>query len=158
MNEKTKTADAENKVVARFGGRHLIFRTNTGEKSIFPKPYALISSFRGPSWFFYGIGQVFLTHEKLGEFENWMARIPRTAKSHALLEKRVMGLEPELSAFIGYCNEHEIEGTIVLEESVIEFHWTFGHKLEEETQKCENKSSLESHFGELVDAFVTKKE
>ena len=157
MNQKSKTIDADNKVVKRFGGRHLIFRTNTGKRSILPQPYALISSFRGPSWFFYGIGQVFLTHEKLGEFEHWMARIPRRAKSHALLEKRVMDLEQELNAFIGYCNEHQIEGTIVLEENVIEFHWTFGHELEQEKLKDENKSTLVAHFEQLVDAFAAKK-
>ena len=158
MNQKTQSKDTDNKVVKRFGGRHLIFRTNTGKKTILPKPYALVSSFTGPDWFFYGIGQVFLTHEKLCEFELWTARLPRSTKIKAKLEKLLMNLEPELNGFIGHCNEHGVEGTIVVEENIIEFHWTFGHELEEEKLKDENKSPLEKKFDELVAAFSREKQ
>ena len=154
-NAKNKAPKPENKVVKRFGGRHLIFHTSTHKKSLLPKPYALVSSFRGSDWIFYGVGQVFLTHEALGEFEGWIARVPRRSKSHAMFEKLVMTLEPELNAFIAYCNEHQIEGTIVLEEHVIEFHWSFGHELEQEKLKDENKSPLAKKFDELVAAFAS---
>lgn len=157
MNHKSSAEATENKVVKRFGGRHLIFRTNMGKKSILPKPYALVSSFRGSDWLFYGVGQVFLTHEKLGEFQDWIARIPRRAKSHANLEKLLMSMEPELNSFIGHCNEHGIQGTIVVEENVIEFHWTFGEELEEEKLKDENKSPLAKKFDELVAAYLREK-
>jgi len=156
MNHKSSTA-TDNKVVKRFGGRHLIFRTNAGKKSILPKPYALVSSFRRTDWLFYGVGQVFLTHEKLGQFQNWMARVPRGAKSHANLEKLLMSMEPELNSFIDHCNEHGIEGTIIIEENVIEFHWTFGEELEEEKLKDENKSPLAKKFDDLVAAYLREK-
>ena len=158
MNQQTETADATNKVVKRFGGRHLIFRTNVGKKSLLPKPYALVSSFSGPDWFFYGIGLVFLTHQKLCEFEFWTARIPRSAKAHAKLEKLLMQIEPELKSFIRHCNDHGIEGTIVVEENVIEFHWTFGHELKQEKLKDEHKSPLDKTFDALVGAFVREKQ
>lgn len=155
MNQQAETT--ENKVVKRFGGRHLIFRTNVGKRSILPKPYALISAFSGADWLFYGIGQVFLTHEELGEFEMWNARLPRAPKARAKLEKLLMSIEPELNAFIRHCNEHGIEGTIVVEENVIEFHWTFGQELSEEKLKDEHKSPLDKKFDELVTAFVREK-
>ncbi len=158
MNETQTSADANNKVVKRFGGRHLIFRTNVGKKSILPKPYALVSSFSGPDWFFYGVGQVFLTHEELCEFELWNARVPRSAKSRANLSKLLMALEPELNSFIKHCNEHGIEGTIVVEENVIEFHWTFGQELEQEKLKDEHKSPLDKKFDDLVAAYVIQKQ
>jgi hypothetical protein len=158
MNQETDTSpDSDNKVVKRFGGRHLIFRTNVGKKSLLPKPYALVSSFSGPDWFFYGVGQVFLTHEELCEFELWNARVPRAAKSGAKLSKLLMSLEPELNSFIRHCNEHGIEGTIVVEENVIEFHWTFGQELEQEKLKDEHKSPLDKKFDELVAAYVSEK-
>jgi hypothetical protein len=144
---------SSNKVVKRFGGRHLIFQACVSDKSWLPKPYALVSSFRGPYWFFYGIGQVFVTHRVLGEFEKWQARVPRSPKSAAKLEKMLMQLEPELNAFIKHCNEHGIEGTIVVEKDVLEFHWTFGHELEQEKLKDENRSPLEVKFDALVNEF-----
>lgn len=153
MNQK----NSDNKVVKRFGGRHLIFRTNVGKKSILPKPYALVSSFSGPDWFFYGVGQIFLTHEELCEFELWNVRVPRSAKARAKLSSLLMRLESELVSFIRYCNEHGIEGTIVVEENIIEFHWTFGQELEQEKLKDEHKSPLEKKFDELVAAFVREK-
>ncbi len=151
------TVSPENKVVKRFGGRHLIFRTNVGKKSLLPKPYALVSSFKGSDWLFYGVGQLFLTHEDLGEFELWTVKVPRRVKPKAQLEKLLMALEPELCSFIGHCNEHGIEGTIVVEENVIEFHWTFGQELKEENLKDENKSPLDKKFDELVSAFLREK-
>ena len=71
-------AQVLNRVIKRFGGRHLIFRTQLGDSwRVLPKPYALVSTFRGPVWFFYGIGQVWVTHKKYREFDGWMARVPR---------------------------------------------------------------------------------
>jgi hypothetical protein len=153
----TATTDADNKVIKRFGGRHLIFCTNAGKKSLLPKPCALVSSFSGPDWFFYGIGQVFLTHEKLCEFELWGARIPRAGKARAKLEKLLKEMEPELTSFISHCNEHGIEGTIVIDQNVIEFHWTFGQELEQEKLKDQHKSPLDKKFDLLVTAYLREK-
>ncbi len=150
MNEPGKS----NRVLKRFGGRHLIFRSDVGKKSIFPKPYALVSAFQGPELFFYGVGQLFVTHTKIGEFETWLARVPRGSKSGAQLERLLLRIEPELNAFIRYCNTHGIEGTVVVEKSVIEFHWTFGHELEAEKVKDENKSPLDVEFENLAMAFA----
>lgn len=157
MNAAQPVTESANKVVKRFGGRHLIFQACVAKKSLLPRPYALVSSFRGSDWFFYGIGQVFVTHRLLGEFESWEARVPRSSKPAAKLEKLLMELEPELGAFIRHCNEHGIEGTIVVEENVIEFHWTFGHELEQEKLKAENKSQLELKFDALVAEFATER-
>jgi len=153
MSEQNKT----NRVVKRFGGRHLIFRTDVGKKSLLPKPYALVSAFEGPELFFYGVGQLFITHTKIGEFETWFARVPRGSKSGAELERLLLRIEPELNAFIGYCNKHGIEGTVVVEKGVIEFHWTFGHELEAETVKDENKSPLDVEFENLAMALAREK-
>ena len=153
----TIAGSSNNKVIKRFGGRHLIFRTDAGKKSVLPTPYALVSSFRGPDWFFFGIGQVFLTHEKMCEFERWGARIPRSGKARAKLEKLLMQMEPELNSFIRYCNEHGIEGTIVVDSSVIEFHWTFGQELKDEKLKDQHKSPLETKFKRLVEAYLGEK-
>ena len=158
MNQTKTAADTKNKVVKRFGGRHLIFRTKFGKKSILPKPYALVSSFSGGDWLFYGVGQVFITHKELCEFELWNARVPRSAKAGAKLSNLLMRLEPELVSFIRHCNEHGIEGTIVVEENVIEFHWTFGQELDKEKMKDENKSPLEKKFDALVAAFVSERQ
>lgn len=157
MNQTETNAATDNKVVKRFGGRHLIFRTKVGKKSILPKPYALVSSFSGGDWLFYGVGQVFITHKELCEFELWNARVPRSAKAGAKLSSLLMRLEPELVSFIRHCNDHGIEGTLVVEENVIEFHWTFGQELDQEKLKEEHKSPLEKKFDELVVAFVREK-
>lgn len=146
-----------NRVVKKFGGRHLIFRTDVGKKSLLPRPYALVSAFEGPELFFYGIGQIFITHTKLCEFETWFARVPRGLKSGAELERLLLRLEPELNSFIRYCNKHGIEGTVVVEKGEIEFHWTFGHELEAETVKDENRSPLEVEFEALARAFAREK-
>ena len=157
MSEESTIEDAVNGVVKKFGGRHLIFRTNVGKKSLLPRPYALVSAFEGAELFFYGAGQVFITHTKLCEFETWFARVPRGLKSGAELERLLLRLEPELNSFIRYCNEHAIEGTIVVEKGVIEFHWTFGNELEAEKIKDENKSPLDVEFEALAQAFARQK-
>ena len=46
----------------------------------------------------------------------------------------------------------------MVEENIIEFHWTFGYELEEEKLKDENKSPLEKKFDELVAAFSREKQ
>jgi hypothetical protein len=146
-----------NRIIKRFGGRHLIFRTQLGEGfRIIPKPYALVSTFRGPVWFFYGLGQVWITHKKYHDFDGWMARIPRISadKVTKLLDK----LENQISEFTHHCNEHGIEGTILVEPTTIEFHWTFGHSLEKEKMKDEASNILDDQFQKLVDAFLIAKE
>jgi len=98
--------ETTNRVVKKFGGRHLVFRTHLGRKSFLPRAYALVSAFEGTELFFYGIGK------------------------------------------------QNIEGTIVVEKGVIEFHWTFGHELETEKVKDENKSPLSVEFEALAKAFA----
>ncbi len=146
---------ALNRVIKRFGGRHLIFRTQLGKWSVLPRPYALVSNFRGPIWFFYGIGQVWITHKAYREYDGWLARLPRIwrPKLASLLD----ALESELTEFTHYCNEQGIEGTLVIEPNTIEFHWTFGYPLEKEKLKQENASLLESQFNSLAEAFLTAK-
>ena len=146
--------ETTNRVVKKFGGRHLVFRTHLGRKSFLPRAYALVSAFEGTELFFYGIGQLFLTHTKICEFESWFARVPRGSKSGAELERLLLRLEPELSSFIRFCNKQNIEGTIVVEKGVIEFHWTFGHELETEKVKDENKTPLSVEFEALAKAFA----
>ena len=144
--------NATNRVIKKFGGRHLIFRTTPSKFRVLPRPYVIISSFRGPVWMFYGLGQVWLTHKKFHEFGGWMARTPRVGAKEvtAIAES----LQPELESFISYCNEHGVEGTILLEKKVIEFHWTFGFELEKEKSKCENAQNLQSEFEQLSARFA----
>lgn len=141
----------ENRIIKRFGGRHLIFRTKIGGWPLVPHSYLLISAFRGPVWVFYGIGQIWLTHRKNGQIGGWTLRSPRIASKPllALVEQ----LRPQLEHFIQFCQQHSIEGTIVLEKNVIEFHWTFGHELPKERLKPEHSADLEPEFRRLVDAF-----
>ena len=144
-----------NKIIKRFGGRHLIFRTKTGGWWILPKPYILISSFRGPVWVFYGAGQIWVTHKKLREISGWMVRAPRF--ENKTVTQIVDKLEPEIAEFINFCNEHGIEGTLVIERRVIEFHWTFGDELDLEKHKKEQADTLESKFQSLCDDYVAVK-
>lgn len=156
----TESAASDDKmldrVIKRFGGRHLIFRTQIRRWGILPRPYALVSTFRGPVWFFYGIGQVWVTHRKYRDFDGWMSRLPRIAapKIAALLDE----LSDALTEFTHYCNEQGIEGTIVIESKVIEFHWTFGYELKREKSKMEKTDLLDAPFHKLVDAYLVAKE
>ena len=107
-----------NRVIKRFGGRHLIFRTSMESGwRILPRSYALVSDFTGPVWFFYGLGQIWVTHKKFKRYDGWTARVPRFggAKFVDLLSK----LESDLIEFTHHCNENGIEGTVVLEPSLI---------------------------------------
>ncbi len=144
-----------NRVVKRFGGRHLIFRTQLGKWRLFPRPYGLVSTFRGPVWFFYGVGQVWITHRKYHAYDGWLARVPRiwAPKITSLLDR----LEPQITEFTHHCNEQGIEGTIVIEPTLLEFHWTFGYPLEQEKLKQEHADLLDSQFQKLVDAFLAAK-
>jgi len=158
IDEATKNAGDEkilNRIIKRFGGRHLIFRTEQGTWQFFRKPYALISTFRGPIWFFYGIGQIWVTHKKYREFDGWMSRIPRISapKIVQLLDL----LQDELTSFTHYCNEHGIEGTIVVEAKVIEFHWTFDYTVDKEADKKDKTDILDSPFQKLVDKYLESK-
>ena len=166
MNETTSVTTASNsndgqsvvnRVIKRFGGRHLIFRTSMEPGwRILPRSYALVSDFIGPVWFFYGLGQIWVTHKKFKRYDGWTARIPRFggAKLVELLEK----LESELIEFTHHCNQNGIEGTVVLEPSLIEFHWTFGYSLEKEKMKPEQSDALDAQFNKLVEAFVSCRE
>ena len=146
---------AQNRIIKKFGGRHLIFRTEPSKWRVFPKPYVLVSSFRGPIWVFYGVGQLWLTHKKFHEIGGWMARTPRVRSQE--VTQITESIEPELAQFIEFCNEHGIEGTVLIEKEVIEFHWTFGFELEKESGKEEHAEELESHFQSVVDAYQRAK-
>ena len=141
-----------NRVIKRFGGRHLIFRTQLGKWRVLPRPYGLVSTFRGPVWFFYGAGQVWITHKKYREYDGWLARVPRVwaPKITSLLDK----LESQITEFTHHCNEHGIEGTIVIEPTLLEFHWTFGYPLEKEKLKKEHADMLDTQFQKLVEVFL----
>lgn len=153
----TKSMGQENRIIKRFGGRHLIFRTKLGGWWMVPKPYLLISSFRGAVWIFYGFGQIWATHSKDRQIEDWIVRKPRI-RSKAVMDI-LDRIEPQVSEFVNYCNSQSIEGTIVLERKMIEFHWTFGNEpLPKEKEKPENSETLDSHFNLLVDAFLQAKE
>ena len=164
MNEPVQDASSSppeseaqaNKIIKRFGGRHLIFRTKTGGWWVLPKPYVLISSFRGPVWVFYGAGQIWVTHKKMHEISGWMVRAPRIA--HKKLNELVGKLEPKIAEFTTFCNEHGIEGTLVVERKVIEFHWTFGDELDQERHKKEQAHPLETKFQSLCDDYLDVKQ
>ncbi len=145
-----------NRIIKRFGGRHLIFRTQLGKWSLIPRPYGLVSTFRGPVWIFYGVGQVWVTHKKYREFDGWLARVPRI--SAPKIVKLLDVLDPQLTQFTHHCNENGIEGTVVLEPHTIEFHWTFAYPLKDEKQKKENADLLDAQFQRLVDAFLIAKD
>lgn len=140
-----------NRIIRRFGGRHLIFRTRLGGWPLLPRPCLLVSAFRGPVWIFYGVGQIWLTHRRAGEIDGWLVRAPRVAsgKLLALLDR----LNDPLARFIAYCRRHGIEGTIVIERQAMEFHWTFGLELSNEKLKAENSPELEPEFKKLVEQF-----
>ncbi|MFK7769830.1 MAG: hypothetical protein AB8B55_21660 [Mariniblastus sp.] len=144
-----------NRIIKRFGGRHLIFRTQLGSWRLFPRPYALVSTFRGPVWFFYGVGQVWVTHKKYVAFDGWMSRVPRISRPKivTLLDE----LNQPITEFTHYCNENGLEGTIVMDRNTIEFHWTFGYELEKEKMKTEQTQLLDEPFKKLVDAFLVAK-
>jgi hypothetical protein len=145
----------QDRIIRRWGGRHLIFRTKTGGIWLLPKPYVLISSFRGPIWLFYGVGQIWVTHRRLKEIDSWLARVPRFV-STALI--RILDfIEADLRKFISYCNEAGIEGTIVMERQCLEFHWTFGHDLDKEKHKPAHADRVDEKFHDLVAAFLNAK-
>ena len=167
MTESTSTTETkqaasdnpvvENRVIKRFGGRHLIFRTRLESNwRILPRSYALISDFSGPIWFFYGLGQIWITHTKFKRYDCWTARVPRLGGSK--LVKLLTALGPALTEFTNHCNENGIEGTVVVEHDLIEFHWTFGYSLEKEKMKPEQSDVLDAQFNNLVEAFVAHQE
>ena len=162
-----KTGDAEvkknpngdgnmlNRIIKRLGGRHLIFRTEMGKLRWLPRPYALVSTFRGPVWIFYGVGQIWLTHRKYQEFDGWLSRVPRLPAPRTI--ELLDSLTDSLTEFTHHCNESGIEGTIVLEPKVLEFHWTFSYDLKLESEKTENTNLLDAPFQKLVDAYLDSK-
>ena len=146
------SAPAKNKIIRRFGGRHFVYRVKYDRWWMIPKPYALISSIRGPVWAFYGVGQIWITHKKWREIEGWFARISRVGAD--ALSELIASLQEPLESFIRGCNENEIRGTIVIEKKVIEFHWTVGRHVQK-PEKCDERDQwLEAHFKILVDAFA----
>lgn len=155
-HEEENRVGKGNQIIKRFGGRHLIFRTKVGGWWFVPKPYVLISSFRGPVWIFYGMGQIWATHTKDREIEDWIVRRPRfVSKAVCRILNR---MEPQLKDFIQFCNSQSIEGTLVIEKKVIEFHWTFGNEpLPKEKEKPDNSETLDSNFQDLVHEFLAAK-
>lgn len=154
--ENKDSLNVLNRIVKRLGGRHLIFRTQLRSWGFVPKSYALVSDFCGPVWLFYGLGQIWFTHKKFQQYDGWTARVPRLggAKVVALLQK----LEPALTEFTHHCNTNGIEGTLVIEPAIIEFHWTFGYSLKKEKMKPEACGLLDGEFQKLVDAFLIAKQ
>lgn len=140
-----------NRVIRRLGGRHLIFRAQVRKGGLLPKPYGLVSTFRGPVWFFYGMGQVWLTHRKYHAYDGWLSRVPRLGGTG--VTNLMDHLQPAITEFTHHCNEQGIEGTLVVEPFKIEFHWTFGYPLRQEKLKKENTDMLETQFQKLVDVF-----
>lgn len=155
-HENDDSSNALNRIVKRFGGRHLIFRTQLRKWGVLPRSYALVSDFCGPVWFFYGLGQIWITHKKYQQYDGWTARIPRLGggKIVSLLDE----LKPAITEFTHHCNENGIEGTLVIEPKVIEFHWTFGCSLEKEKMKPGECGLLDQQFKKLVDAFMNVKQ
>ena len=149
------TETSLNCVVNKLGGRHLIFRTQLETWHLIPKPYALISDFSGPVWFFYGLGQIWLTHKKYRDYDGWTARVSRLGSENVI--KLLDRLEDSLVDFTHYCNVEGLEGTIVVEPAIIEFHWTFGYSLAKEKMKPEKSSMIEEKFNRLVEAFLEAK-
>lgn len=135
----------------RLGGRHLIFRNHESGWSWIPRPYALISDFSGPVWFFYGLGQIWLSHQVVAEFDGWKARVPRIGGGK--IKDLVSRLEPELTEFAHLCNEQGIEGTLVMELGLLEFHWTFDYDLKQERDKPEHADRIADRFQKLARAF-----
>ena len=144
-----------NRIIKRFGGRHLIFRTEMGAWRWLPRPYALVSTFRGPIWLFYGAGQVWVTHRKYQEFDGWLSRVPRLPAPRTI--ELLDSLKEPLNEFTHYCNENGLEGTVVVEPKVIEFHWTFGYELMQEKMKTEKTDLLDAPFQKLVDGYLAAK-
>ena len=155
VSESNAALIKQDRVIKRMGGKHLIFRTKTGGWWALPKPYVLVSSFRGPVWIFYGVGQVWITHKKLREIEGWMARVPRFVSSS--VKKILERIEPKLAEFITFCNDKGVEGTVVVERKCLEFHWQCGVELDKEKFKRENSDELDRRFHELVDEFIAAK-
>lgn len=141
-----------NRIIKRFGGRHLIFRTQVKGAGVWPRPYGLVSTFRGPVWFFYGVGQVWITHRKYQAYDGWLSRIPRFGGIR--IKNLLDAMQPQITEFTHHCNEQGVEGTLVIEPQRIEFHWTFGYPLEQEKLKQENSEMLDDRFHQLVEAFL----
>ena len=126
-NSVTGTGDAKvkpiaKKVIQKAGGRHLVFRIKRGPWWFLPKPYALISNIEGSILFFYGIGQIWVTHKKERRINDWMLRVPRFISKR--INWLVNELQPEIVKFIDQIQEVEIIGTLIIERRVVEFHWT----------------------------------
>jgi hypothetical protein len=146
-----QSPDATARVIKRYGGRHLIFRTKKDGMTLLPRPYLLISSFKGAVWVFYGLGQIWITHKKIDQLEDWIVRSPRVRS--ARLKRVYQCLRPHLLEFIHFCNEMQLEGTLVLEPKVLEFHWTFGPEQAFEKHKDEHADLMEAQFDQLVSHF-----
>jgi hypothetical protein len=84
-----------------------------------------------------------------------MSRVPRLPAPKIV--KLLDMLEEELTSFTHYCNESGIEGTIVVEAKVIEFHWTFDYKVDKETEKKDKTDFLDAPFQKLVDKYLEAK-
>ena len=156
MNDLTRDASPENslpatdQIIQRLGGRHLILRRKWGSRPWFPTPSALISDFRGPVWAFYGLGQIWLTHQHYRSYDGWNSRVSRY-RGVPLIET-LDQMEAAINRFTHFCNEHGIEGTIVIEPHEIEFHWTFGYQLASERDKPQHADAMEREFSRLADA------
>jgi len=50
-----------------------------------------------------------------------------------------------------------VEGTVVVEQKCLEFHWQCGVELDKEKFKRENSNELDRRFHELVNEFIAAK-
>ena len=144
------------RIIRRYGGRHLIFRNKSDRLSLLPRPYLLISSFTGAVWVFYGLGQIWITHKKIDKIENWIVRSPRLRSKK--LGRVYQAMRPHLENFIRFCNNNQLEGTLVVEQKVLEFHWTFGPERSIEKHKDEHSNLMETQFDQLVAHFPAPQE
>ncbi len=141
------------RVIQRAGGRHLVFRINKGPLWFVPKPYALISNIEGTILFFYGFGQIWVTHKKLRRIAEWFVRVPRFASKHI---KRIVGeLEPQIQTFIADVEKLGLIGTLVVERKVIEFHWTVPRDQRGDAdQIADRKTKIDTAFNQLAAGFA----
>ena len=78
--------------------------------------------------------------------------MPRLASNN--VRTLIARLREPIQSFVQFCNEQHYEGTLVVEQQVIEFHWTFGSASGVEKEKPLVANQLEEKFQALVDSFL----
>ena len=149
---KTVNPEIDKHVIAKAGGRHLVYRINRGPWWFLPKPYAMISNIEGSVLFFYGVGQIWVTHKRIRRINEWWLRVPR------FISKRLVGvidtLEPQISEFIDRVDELEVIGTLLIERRVIEFHWTVPRGQRNDSNDARRKAVIDKEFNKLAKCYA----